>query len=74
MLINLVENTATCSTVVKREDEQEFARLNGQNLMFVEDAVRRIKQALLDSQLWSNCHVRVSHYESLHAHDAVASA
>ena len=32
---------------VKREDEQAFARLNGQNLMFCEDAARRLKAALL---------------------------
>ncbi|HEX7035285.1 MAG TPA: GTP cyclohydrolase FolE2 [Pseudomonadales bacterium] len=58
-------------TAVKREDEQEFARLNGQNLMFIEDAGRKLKEALaLDSRLvdfW----VRLEHHESLHAHDAV---
>ena len=31
---------------VKREDEQEFARLNGQNLMFCEDAARRLQHEL----------------------------
>ncbi|MDB2425971.1 GTP cyclohydrolase FolE2, partial [bacterium] len=34
---------------VKREDEQEFARLNGNNLMFCEDAGRKIKK-LMDSK------------------------
>ena len=56
---------------VKREDEQEFARLNGENLMFVEDAGRRLKSALLDDQRWCDFWVRIEHHESLHAHDAV---
>lgn len=56
-------------TAVKREDEQAFAALNGQNLMFVEDAARRIEDAL-DGYLEPSIHVR--HFESLHPHDAVA--
>lgn len=58
-------------TAVKRPDEQAFAVLNGRNLMFVEDAARRIESAL-DSHLFPNVHVR--HFESLHPHDAVAWA
>ncbi|MCF6440041.1 GTP cyclohydrolase FolE2 [Pseudoalteromonas luteoviolacea] len=58
---------------VKREDEQEFARLNGQNLMFCEDAARKLK-ALLDKQDYRDFYVKINHYESLHAHDAVAYA
>ncbi|MEE4360307.1 MAG: GTP cyclohydrolase FolE2 [Pseudomonadales bacterium] len=57
---------------VKREDEQEFARLNGQNLMFCEDAARRIKATLLADASVADFWVRVNHYESLHGHDAVA--
>ena len=56
---------------VKREDEQEFARLNGQNLMFVEDASRRLKSVLFDDERWQDFWVRIEHHESLHAHDAV---
>ena len=56
---------------VKRADEQAFAVLNGRNLMFVEDAARRIQAALTD-QLRPRVHVR--HIESLHPHDAVAWA
>ena len=56
---------------VKREDEQEFARLNGQNLMFIEDAGRRIKSALFDDERWQDFWVRIEHHESLHGHDAV---
>ena len=58
-------------TAVKREDEQEFARLNGQNLMFIEDAGRKLKGNLgLDPRL-DDFWVRLEHHESLHAHDAV---
>lgn len=56
-------------TAVKRADEQAFAVLNGRNLMFVEDAARRINAALAD-QPRPRVHVR--HLESLHPHDAVA--
>ncbi|MBV0932945.1 GTP cyclohydrolase FolE2 [Marinobacterium weihaiense] len=59
-------------TAVKREDEQAFAALNGENQMFCEDAARRLKQALLDNPLWQDFHVRVEHHESLHPHDAIA--
>ncbi len=59
-------------TAVKREDEQEFARLNAANLMFCEDAGRRLK-AMLDAKAYvEDYHVRVEHHESLHAHDAVS--
>ncbi len=61
-------------TAVKREDEQEFALLNGQNLMFCEDAARRIKTALDNTPEYEDFWVRVNHLESLHAHDAVAIA
>lgn len=58
-------------TAVKRADEQAFAALNGQNLMFVEDAARRIQAALVG---YSRPSVHVRHLESLHPHDAVAWA
>lgn len=61
-------------TAVKREDEQEFARLNGSNLMFCEDAARRLKNALNEHNTYSDFWLRVEHLESLHAHDAVAIA
>lgn len=56
---------------VKREDEQAFALLNGQNLMFCEDAARRLAAVLETSEV-SDFRVRAAHYESLHPHDAVA--
>lgn len=61
-------------TAVKREDEQAFARANGGNLMFCEDAARRIYNALLADESIADFHIRIAHHESLHAHDAVAYA
>jgi GTP cyclohydrolase I len=61
-------------TAVKREDEQAFALANGSNLMFCEDAARRIHQALSRNADYADFHLRVEHQESLHAHDAVAYA
>ena len=74
-LIDLIEHSVQTpvQAAVKREDEQEFARLNASNLMFCEDAVRRVTHALL-SQTHQDYWVRINHYESLHAHDAVAVA
>ena len=57
---------------VKREDEQEFARLNGENLMFCEDAARRIKNCLDEVINYTDYWVRVDHVESLHPHSAVS--
>jgi GTP cyclohydrolase IB len=61
-------------TAVKRADEQAFALANGQNLMFCEDAARRLHSALLLQPELSAFHLRVVHAESLHAHDAVAAS
>lgn len=61
-------------TAVKREDEQAFALANGSNLMFCEDAARRIQRALDADDRLADFHVRLEHQESLHAHDAVAFA
>jgi len=73
-IIDLAEATlkTPVQAAVKREDEQEFARLNGQNLMFCEDSARRLQHALNQVEFVSDFHIRVNHYESLHAHDAVA--
>jgi GTP cyclohydrolase I len=61
-------------TAVKRADEQAFALANGQNLMFCEDAARRLNLALRRCPGVSGFHLRVIHAESLHAHDAVAES
>lgn len=57
---------------VKREDEQAFAELNAANLMFCEDAARRVAAALSVDPHVARYEATVSHFESLHAHDAVA--
>ncbi|WP_342623742.1 GTP cyclohydrolase FolE2 [Pseudomonas alkylphenolica] len=59
-------------TAVKRADEQAFALANGQNLMFCEDAARRLHLTLQHLTWLSGFSLRVEHAESLHAHDAVA--
>jgi len=61
-------------TAVKRADEQAFALANGQNLMFCEDAARRLHSALLAQPGLSAFALRVVHAESLHAHDAIAES
>ncbi|MGB0867914.1 MAG: GTP cyclohydrolase FolE2 [Granulosicoccaceae bacterium] len=71
--IQLIESTLVTpvQTLVKRRDEQEFARLNGSNLMFCEDAARRLK-GFLESLDWAQDYrFKVEHQESLHAHNAV---
>ena len=75
-LIDQVESAlkTPVQATVKREDEQEFARLNAANLMFCEDAARRLKQSLSEADEVADFWVRVNHMESLHAHDAVAIA
>lgn len=59
-------------TVVKRVDEQEFARLNGQNPMFCEDAARRVQDYLNSLSFLTFYRGVFEHQESLHAHNAVA--
>lgn len=73
-LIDLLEDAlqTPVQTVVKREDEQEFALRNGQNLMFCEDAARRLKAALLQVVEVRAFQGEVRHVESLHPHDAVS--
>jgi GTP cyclohydrolase I len=61
-------------TAVKREDEQAFARLNGRNLRFCEDAARRMQAVLDADERILDFQVRAAHLESLHPHDAVALA
>jgi len=59
-------------TAVKRVDEQEFARLNGQNPMFCEDAARRVQGWLESLKFLSGYYGIFEHQESLHPHNAVA--
>ena len=59
-------------TAVKREDEQAFAELNAANLMFCEDAARRVASVLAHDRRIERFDASVAHFESLHPHDAVA--
>jgi GTP cyclohydrolase I len=58
--------------MVKREDEQAFAELNGAHLKFVEDAARLIFEQLDADSRIKDFQVACSHLESLHSHDAVS--
>jgi len=73
-LIDAVEGALATpvQTAVKREDEQAFAKLNAENLMFCEDAARRIRAALDADERIAGYRIRAAHHESLHPHDAVA--
>ena len=59
--------------MVKREDEQAFAELNGGNTKFVEDAARLFYQDSNAADRIKDFRVILSHLESLHSHDAIAS-
>jgi len=73
-LIDQIENAlqTPVQAAVKREDEQEFARLNASNLMFCEDAARRLYMALDQDKTLDDFWIRVNHMESLHPHNAVS--
>lgn len=75
----IIDNTeealgTAVQTAVKRADEQAFALANGQNLMFCEDAARRLNKALKTTSGVKGFHLKVVHAESLHSHDAVAES
>jgi GTP cyclohydrolase I len=73
-LVDLVEGAleTVVQAAVKRQDEQAFALLNGQNPMFCEDAARRVKRALDGDRRLRDYRIRCEHQESLHPHDAVS--
>ena len=61
--------------VVKRRDEQAFAELNGANLLFSEDAVRIVHDALdrwVEGKKINDFSIVASHEESLHPWNAIA--
>lgn len=61
--------------VVKRRDEQAFAELNGANLLFSEDSVRIMHEALdkwVEQGTIEDFSVVASHEESLHPWNAIA--
>ncbi|MFM2479978.1 GTP cyclohydrolase FolE2 [Celerinatantimonas sp. YJH-8] len=58
-------------TAVKRVDEQAFARLNAEHLMFCEDAARKVKRCLEQHDAVVGYQFKIEHQESLHGHNAV---
>ena len=58
--------------MVKREDEQAFAELNGAHLKFVEDAARLLYREFDRDPRIRDFQIACSHLESLHSHDAVS--
>jgi len=58
--------------MVKREDEQAFAEMNGAYQKFVEDAARLLYDQLNEDDDIKDFVVRCAHLESLHSHDAVS--
>lgn len=58
--------------MVKREDEQAFAELNGAYIKFVEDAARLVYERLNSDSRIRDFQVACAHLESLHSHDAVS--
>lgn len=73
-LIELMRESLMTETqvMVKREDEQAFAELNGAYQKFVEDAARLIYQRLDAHDTITDFVARCAHLESLHSHDAVS--
>ena len=69
----LVALKTETQVMVKREDEQAFAELNGVHVKFVEDAARLLYEQLSDDDRMVDFRIVCSHFESLHSHDAVAS-
>ncbi|MCC6415238.1 MAG: GTP cyclohydrolase I FolE2 [Opitutaceae bacterium] len=58
--------------MVKREDEQAFAELNGAYLKFVEDAARLLYKEFDADKRIKDFRIACTHLESLHSHDAVS--
>jgi GTP cyclohydrolase I len=58
--------------IVKREDEQAFAELNGAYVKFVEDAARLLYQEFDRDRKIKDFQIACAHLESLHSHDAVS--
>jgi len=68
----LVALQTETQVMVKREDEQAFAELNGAYSKFVEDAARLVYDRFDSDLRVRDFVVACSHLESLHSHDAVS--
>ena len=58
--------------MVKREDEQAYAELNGANVKFVEDASRLVYEQLIKDERIIDFRIICNHMESLHSHNAIS--
>lgn len=58
--------------IIKREDEQEIARVAAQNPIFVEDAIRLISEGLNERGDIHDWVVKCTHEESIHTSEAIA--
>ena len=73
-VVEICQNALHTETqvMVKREDEQAFAEMNGAYQKFVEDAARLLYDELNAKDEIFDFVVRCAHMESLHSHDAVS--
>lgn len=73
-LISLIENSIKTLPypIIKRVDEQEIARIAGENPIFVEDAIRQISTALNSDSRIKDWIVKCVHEESIHTSNAIA--
>ena len=73
-LIELIENSVKTFTVpiLRRSDEQEFARIAFENPMFVEDAIRRISNSLNKQEMVYDWIAKCTHLESIHQSNAIS--
>lgn len=73
-LIELVEDRIKTLPypIIKREDEQEIARVAAENPMFVEDAIRLISDGLNTREEIYDWIVKCVHEESIHTSEAIA--
>ncbi len=58
--------------IIKREDEQEIARIAGQNPIFVEDAIRSISAEIDSIPAVRDWVIKCIHEESIHSSEAIA--
>jgi GTP cyclohydrolase I len=58
--------------ILKREDEQEVARIAAENPMFVEDSIRKISYALDNKDGIFDWLIKCTHEESIHPSEAIA--
>ncbi len=74
---DLIDQSELClgtpvQTTVKKADEMRFAELNAENLMFCEDAARKIESKLKQLGHIVGFSIFCEHLESLHPHNAAS--